>query len=647
MSKRQSRSISGLNSGRRASSVNAHKASAERRVKARDKKQVTSIVNVQAYGKRVWESLDTPVSLSCYLLALNGEWEQLVRKDVDPTHYLDAFDFWLDYQSVKLMSKCPGLPTGIATDTVAYRKFIECELSCKETNARFRDDEILAKPGLSARILESAERKISLILGPVPSLDALDFRFGPGAAFGVRGDTSSYAKLHSQLECTRTMLPLISEFLGEFPGWFPGCEASVTIVQGSELTLVPKDAKTDRPICIEPLLNGLGQKGIGAYMKRRLLRWGVDLRDQTINQRLASKAENLKLATVDFSSASDTIAYNLVWRLLPCEWSQFLDAFRCPRYLVDKTWYNFQKFSSMGNAYTFELETLIFFSLAIATCEELGITPMVGRNLHVYGDDVILPQEAFDVYHDVCKLCGFTVNQAKSFACGNFFESCGTDYLYGHLVTPFRQKNQLENPEEVYLAANNTIRMAERLYDLAGANPQGCATSNQNFSSDVLRRCTALASVHRWVVDHLRSEWRVYGPAAQRAKGDPFVGVITDESLLGDTHLWAPWDFACPKVGIFGYRYRAVVPEPTRLIPLPWLADWDAYERKEYASAAYALYKAQGIQSPRHGWKTDDLPWMGDATGYTVRGEVQRRRIRVWASEWSFPWCCWGVFYTQ
>lgn len=595
-----------------------------------------SIVSVTAYAARVWEAIDTPLSLSCYLLARNGEWKQLVSKSVSPSHYSDSHSFYLDYQAVKLMSKCPGLPTGIDTELVAKRKFIECEVACQTTNGTFSSS---AFPPLGGRVLSIIDRArtiISGILGVVPDLESLDYEFGPGATFQVRGDTSVYQKIHVTPECTRTLLPLLPDFLGYFPGWFSSREAQVTIVQGSELSFVPKDAKTDRPICIEPTLNGLGQKGIGAFLKRRLLRWGIDLRDQTINQRLASAAFDDGFATVDFSSASDTIAYNLVWSLLPIDWAELLDHFRCPRYHCEGQWYNFQKFSSMGNAYTFELETLIFFALAHATMDELGIPVRVGRNVHVYGDDVIIPREAFITYSKVAAVCGFTVNQDKSFSDGSFFESCGADSFQGQLVTPFRQKNDLTTPEAVYLAANNLVRMAERLTDLAGAN-----SPRPHEKRAAVVRCASLAGVHRWVIDHLRAAWRVYGPAQVTSS----ISVRRPE--LGDTHLWCPWDFATPRIGTFGYRYRMVQCKPTKVVPFAWLADWDSYEAKEYPSSGYALYLAKGIKPPLNGWLTDDVPWEGNVTGYALRSTVERKRITAWARDWSFPWSCWGVFYTR
>ena len=88
----------------------------------------------------------------------------------------------------------------------------------------------------------------------------------------------------------------------------------------------------------------------------------------------------------------------------------------------------------MGNSYTFELESLIFFSLAYATCTHLGLSP---KNVSVYGDDVVIPVEAMNLFREVLTVCGFIINTDKSYSSGPFRESCGADYLEGLDIRPF------------------------------------------------------------------------------------------------------------------------------------------------------------------------------------------------------------------
>lgn len=63
----------------------------------------------EAFAERYFEALNTPLSLGCYLRLKYGEHEQLAKMAVDASNYVSATDFFLDYQSVKLLSKSPLL----------------------------------------------------------------------------------------------------------------------------------------------------------------------------------------------------------------------------------------------------------------------------------------------------------------------------------------------------------------------------------------------------------------------------------------------------------------------------------------------------------------------------------------------------------
>jgi len=524
-----------------------------------------------SYADRVYEALDTPTSLKCHLLLKHGEHRQLVEADINPADYLDPSEFFRSYQAVKLLSKHPFLQTGIDIKRVAEEKFVWAELQCLKTNERFRNHTYVENPRAS-RILFRMQRKIDAILGDVPELEALDFSFGPGANYGVRGDTSVFAKISSDLECTIAMADFLPEFLGEFPGWISQDSVTARAVKGSQLTFVPKSAKTMRPICIEPLLNGLYQKGVGSFLRERLLRWGVNLRDQSVNQRLAASAERLCLSTVDFTSASDTIAYLLVQDLLPFPWFEFLDVARSPSFEYEGRWYDFQKFSSMGNAYTFELETLIFFAMACACCEELGISYSVGENLHVYGDDVIIPRGAFLLFQEMSEICGFTLNEEKSYESGIFFESCGHDFYKGYNVRPYLIKEKrLTTLHDAFYVANSVRAIQARLL-LAGIASK---------SDTRLRIVHRLDDVYDWIVGCIPKRARLQGP----------IG-------YGDGHLHCEWDQAAPSrhQNWCGWTFKTltVVPESISIgfSPMGYALYGTRHRRKEprsrYAALDYA-----------------------------------------------------------
>lgn len=584
-------------------------------------------VDALSLAQSIWEALDTPRSLALHIAAKYRDHKAILDlKDVDPSTYDCPERFFKDYQSSKILAKSVELNTGIDKEAVAYEKFLIAEKACRETNDffRMRADGLLTMRPHVERVFQRARDHISSILGRVPSYDRLDFAFGPGACFGVRGDTSVYKKVTSNLECTYAMADVLPEFLAEFPGWITDDQVDVQLVRGSQLTFVPKDAATDRAICIEPLLNGLMQKGIGTYIRGRLKRHGVDLNDQSINQRLAQKAFSCGLSTIDLSSASDTIAYGLVMEMLPIDWFDFLDTSRCPNYLYRGNWKPFQKFSSMGNAYTFELETLIFYALAVASAEELGISYYTQGNLHVYGDDIIVPRAAYDLLTEVLSACGFTTNQQKSYKDGLFYESCGADYFRGFPVRPVFFKEKIGNrPLRVFYAINSIRRIQARLEFLIHAH-RGPQRDHHRY--DVLR---CLDDLHGRMVDRLPQAFRVYGPEGH-----------------GDGHLISEFDEARPSKSAEhpsweGWSYRSFRERPIR-VPL------------ESVPSGYALYFSRQIYFAERGQdpRTDDdwfyilsasgLRESDLGSGYDLRG---RSRLCVGQAFCASSWRGWRTIY--
>jgi len=96
----------------------------------------------------------------------------------------------------------------------------------------------------------------------------------------------------------------------------------------------------------------------------------------------------------------------------------------------------------MGNAYTFELESILFYSLSIGVCKTLGLTT---ESVSVYGDDIIVPTTAFDLLSSTLEFCGFSVNSEKSYSVGPFRESCGADWFCGMDVRPFYLRKQISD----------------------------------------------------------------------------------------------------------------------------------------------------------------------------------------------------------
>jgi hypothetical protein len=458
----------------------------------------------------LYESLGTPISLKCEILLRYNELEQLARASITPSDYLDPFRFADDHQAVSFLKKAPLVIEGVDPEDAAKKKFLEAEESCRSANSRIRSfvSAPLGVSGAISSVISTAIAKIHECLGS--SVDASQWlascRFGPGVFQHreVKGLTSLYDKLQVQPSVSPDAVEVAALLVTSRPQWarsitdsevegfWPIIKASdFDIVPGNRVAFVPKTAVTHRTIAIEPLMNIYAQLGLGTLMRRKLCRRGIDLDDQTPNQRAAREGSITgSLATLDLSSASDTVAKELVRLLLPEGWFMWLDMCRSKVGILDGKWLRYEKFSSMGNGYTFELETLIFWGLMVGVCRHLKISD---ESVLVYGDDIVVPVAAYDLAVEVLEWCGFSPNRAKSFHTGLFRESCGKDYFDGTEVRPFFQKEIPTRPEGLFALCNGLRQVAHR--------------RNRGFGCDVRlyapwRR--TLQAIPRLVVQNLR-----------------------------------------------------------------------------------------------------------------------------------------------
>lgn len=413
-------------------------------------------------ASKLLSELCTPLSLDKLNCLLDDDWvgyfEAELEREGSPRDV--AIDSLVD----SLLKKSPNiLSSDIDEKTVAL--FEKNEQTCYETNRRLAKLSDLSPFESHFWVMKS---KIASILGKFPT--SMPFNFGPGVNVGRKGvDTGAYAKLSVlRPSVTPKAAPFAALYLkdtlwGQYLSRGSDNKMSFEKVVAAEIAFVPKNFKIKRVIAIEPLLNTYFQKGIGSHIRDRLKYVGVDLRQQTLNQEAASYAQERGLATVDFTSASDTISISIVNELLPIDWVHVLDTFRTPcAHLQNENtdeFYFLQKFSSMGNGFTFELESLLFYAAAFAVVK-LGS----GRTdeIRVYGDDVILPKEDYSDFKALTAMMGFQVSDEKSFVTGRFFESCGVDYYDGVNVRPFYLKNDLSSDYDVFECHNALLQFSLR-----------------------------------------------------------------------------------------------------------------------------------------------------------------------------------------
>ncbi len=372
--------------------------------------------------------------------------QSLADMDIDYSE-TGLHDAILFRQRHAFLSKFEPLRNGVDKKFCAITSFVESESKCRQINEQFRAfgrGDFL----FPARLIEqlfAAQSKIRSMLGPVPKLSDLHLRLGPGATTNVKKRWASVTRKFSEtLACSEELVPYLSEVLYELPTLLPFEEEVGQVpveIHHGQLVFVPKNARTYRSVVVEPMLNTMCQAGIGDHLRRVLLRSGIDIRDQSRNQRSAREGSLTgALATLDLSSASDTISLELVAFLLPLDWFMFLKRFRTPTVTCSDPrlpgTIRLQKFSSMGNGYTFPLETLIFYALTWAASHRRD-------TVTAYGDDIICHTSDVVSVISLLETCGFSVNSKKSYVEGPFRESCGADYYKGVNIRPFYVKDLL------------------------------------------------------------------------------------------------------------------------------------------------------------------------------------------------------------
>lgn len=431
---------------------------------------------VRTLGEKYLLSVGGDVAVRLLDRLRTNDFEGIIATRVNPRLYEQKILFARDYLSAELLRKFPGFPVDIDRKAVARKGFWRSEGLCWRTNRRL--DPYLSGFGLTeeawTRRIARMRKKIREWIGSKPPEFAGDCDFGPGATYDCTGKnvlpadkieaiptrTKDLFSDISFLWCFGTTLWSRASRDVKLEGATPDMQCRWTntlVVPGNRFTCVPKDSEKDRGICIEPTLNVYIQKGLGLALRRLLKRAGIDLaRGQKVHGVLAEWASRHghHFCTLDLSSASDTVALFLVELLLPKLWFEALSAARSPTTEVDGKIVRLGKFSSMGNGYTFELETLIFAAIC-STREEGDLT--LGVDCFVYGDDIIVPTKfSKDVQKDL-EFFGFELNPRKSFTTGFFRESCGTDAFDGLKIPSFRIDSEPDGPGW-WISAANAVR---------------------------------------------------------------------------------------------------------------------------------------------------------------------------------------------
>lgn len=298
---------------------------------------------------------------------------------------------------------------------------------------------------------------------------------GPGASLGANG-YDFYTKLFSS-PLTLTS-PVLYQMYNEYCAWSSNWTEAELVrayrfgvsayTSCSSLLFVPKSRDISRSICVEPSLNMFYQLGLATLLSDRLRSFfNIDLSNQPEeNRRLAcSGSLDGSISTIDLSSASDSMSLGLCEEVFPNWFLDILYILRTPKTKVGCEEVELNMISTMGNGFTFPLQTMFFSSVVRAVARTMGVSlidrdftdPETGkvyrRNWSVFGDDIICPSEMTGNVYRLLRLSGFTPNSEKSYSVGPFRESCGHDYFCGHNVRGVYIKS-LRTPQDRYVAIN-------------------------------------------------------------------------------------------------------------------------------------------------------------------------------------------------
>lgn len=286
----------------------------------------------------------------------------------------------------------------------------------------------------------------------------------------------------------------------------------------AQYALVPKGVNKKRGISFEPTVHQYYQQGIFRSLQKHFWKhpeMKICLEDQELSRHMClAGSRNLRYCTVDLSEASDTVTWRLVRRifqhtkLLSALWQCRTEKVRLPdgRVMV------MEKYAPMGSALCFPIECIVFAAICFVACRHAGCRP----DFRVYGDDIIIPVEAFAEVLRLLEALHFRVNMDKTFGPYSLFlEACGMEAFCGYDVSPCRLPRRWdivklrkgESPEKL----TGAIELANRLYA---------------FGFNLARR---------YVVSEIRSAFK-----AVPFSVDPERGIYHPDP--GNDHLISHWD---------------------------------------------------------------------------------------------------------
>ena len=267
-----------------------------------------------------------------------------------------------------------------------FHKFLEINRHMIETNRGLEKTlpwtatNIRASTPTMDRIHLRARALMYEILTPFTEEEwHLECKNSGGSSVGVPyRDTSVEAKFTFPMTVTKDCLPYMERYwrtntqlaraIRNFNRAYPLVDNPYQTVRGSRATTVDKTTDKRRMICVEPTCNMFLQQGLMQMLYKRMRVFGLDVETLPERNKYLAYISSIigNLATIDWSSASDTVSSKLIEWLLPPMWLEVVTKTRSHFTTIGGRSVKLAMVSTMGNAVTFPLETLVFWTYAHA-----------------------------------------------------------------------------------------------------------------------------------------------------------------------------------------------------------------------------------------------------------------------------------------
>jgi hypothetical protein len=351
------------------------------------------------------------------------------------------------------------------TTARSFEGFLQTNLAVREFGASLGRE--------SPALLDSARRHCQSVLYRFRE-KALLPSHGPGA---VTTSKTRWQHRYSTIESLYPYSDWYSLYYNEdhLANWD---RAECKDIIAAKLIAVPKDSRGPRLICVHPAEAIWLQQGLRRELERCISlyrsspgpwpRGRIRFDDQTVNGSIAlHSSRSRRYATLDMKEASDRISDPLVQILFGRKYKWFGCSRAQEFYVPAAEGVNpslrgqLNCYAPMGNATTFPVQSLVFWSICVATLQRLGFHQPGA--VFVFGDDIIIPSECAEHVVDALESFGLLVNRTKSFWRGAFRESCGVDAFNGVDVTPVRWKTTVDAEHPAGLQSLSDLAMRLRV----------------------------------------------------------------------------------------------------------------------------------------------------------------------------------------